>query len=169
MIGDRIQALTYLMELPEDAKVEVKLWKPKRTLTQNAYFHALVGKIAEAVGSSITEVKNELVADFGVFEDSPPVALRSDVEWQKLAIHLRPSPNYEVINEDVYQLFHIMKSTTQMTTAEFSHLVDGTIEEAKQLGIETLPWHELQRMRERELNEEARLQKRDTRGLPGTA
>ena len=81
MIGNRLQALTYLMELPENTKVEIKPWKPKRSLTQNSYFHALVGKIAEAVGSSITEVKNELVADYGVFDESPPVALRSDVEW----------------------------------------------------------------------------------------
>ena len=159
MIGNRIQALTYLMELPEDAKVEVKLYKEKRTLTQNAYFHALVGKIARAVGSSITEVKNQLVADFGVFDDSqPPMALRSDVEWTKLEIHLRPSPDYEVINGDVYQLFHVMKSTTAMTTTEFSHLVDGCIEEAKTLDIETLPWHELEAMRKRD--EKARLQKR---------
>ena len=160
MIGDRIQALTYVMGLPEDAKVEVKLYKEKRTLTQNSYFHALVGKIAQAVGSSITEIKNELVADFGVFSDLPPMALRSDVEWKKLEIHLRPSPSYEVVNGDVYQLFHVMKSTTKMTTAEFSHLVDGTIEEAKTLGIETLPWHELEAMRRREADAEARLQKR---------
>ena len=162
MIGNRIQALTYLMELPEDARVEINLHKPKRTLTQNAYFHALVGKMAQAVGSSITEVKNQLVADYGQYDIAvPPIALRNDVDWRKLEIHLRPSPNYEVINEDVYQLFHVMKSTRDMTTAEFSHLVDGCIEEAKQLGIETLPPHELEAIRKREYEKE-RLQKRDT-------
>lgn len=161
MIGNRLQALTYLMELPADAKVEIKLYKEKRTLTQNSYFHALVGQIARVIGSSITEVKNQLVADFGVFSDHPPLWIRSDVEWTKLEeIHLRPSPNYDVIDGELSQLFHIMKSTTKMTTAEFSHLVDGCIEEAKGLGIETLPPHELEAMRRREADAEARLQKR---------
>ena len=161
MIGTKKEISIALWDLP-DGMYELKEWKRKRTLTQNNYFHALVGKMAQAVGSSITEVKNQLVADYGVFDESPPVALRSDVEWQKLGIHLHPSPNYEVINEDVYQLFHVMKSTTQMTTAEFSHLVDGAIGEAKQLGIETLPPHELEAMRKRERDEETRLQKRNT-------
>lgn len=160
MIGRKNEVLVYVAGQPPDVILEVKEHKPKRTLTQNSYFHALVGKIARVIGSSITEVKNDLAAEFGVFDDLPPMALRSDVEWKKLEIHLRPSPDYEVINGDVYQLFHVMKSTTRMTTAEFSHLVDGAIEEAKGLGIETLPPHELEALRRREQDAEARLQKR---------
>lgn len=151
MIGNKKDVINYALDAPEGVMLEVKEWKAKRTLTQNSYFHSLVGKIAEAVGSSITEVKNELVADYGVADtDVMPLWLRLGVEWKKLNIHLCPSPNYEVIEGETHQHFYVMKSTKEMTTKEFSHLVDGTVEEAKTLGIETLPPHMLAELRRRE-------------------
>ena len=43
--------------------------------------------------------------------------------------------------------FAFMRGSHTYNTAEMSRLIDGTVAEAKQLGIETLPPSELERMK----------------------
>lgn len=159
MIGTIFKIMEWLLTLPEDTTIEANVWKPKRTLTQNNYFHALVGKIAAAMRLSNTEVKNRLVADYGVYEDEPPIALRCDVKWERLeSVHLKPTYDFVVIEGEDYQLYQVMKHTSDLTTKEFNKLVDGTIEEAKQLDIETWPPYKLEAIRRREEKNERRME-----------
>ena len=46
----------------EELTVEVKKYRPKRSLTANAYFHVLVGKIAEKMETSHAEIHNMMIA-----------------------------------------------------------------------------------------------------------
>ena len=65
MIGNKEQAVLYIMELPQDSRVEVKLWKPRRTAQQSSYYWALCTQIANRMKLSKTAVHNLMLRDYG--------------------------------------------------------------------------------------------------------
>lgn len=52
----------------EKLKLEIKPYRAKRSLNSNAYFHVLVGKIADKVGNSKPAIKNMLLSKYGQYE-----------------------------------------------------------------------------------------------------
>ena len=54
-----------------DLTVQVKKYRQKRSLSQNAYMWVLLDEIAKAVNRSKEDVYRELVKDYGVFEIIP--------------------------------------------------------------------------------------------------
>lgn len=133
--------------------VSFKRYRQKRSLDANSYFHVLAGKIAEVTGSSLTEVKNHLLSEYGQYEiiDNKlvPMIIREEVEWEKLeTVHLKPTPATRVLDDGrLYRVYYLMRGSHTFDTAEMSRLIDKTIEEAKALGIETLTPAELERMK----------------------
>ena len=150
MIGDKAQVIKWLLD-QKDGDYEAKPYRHKRTLTQNAYFHVLVGQIAKAVGNKTdTEVKNQLIADYGVIDIDTGVVIMDDaVPWDKSPyLHLRPTTATRTLDDGkLYRVYHVMKGSRMLDTAEMAHLLDGTIREAQELGIETLPPHILASLR----------------------
>lgn len=130
----------------------MKPFRKKRSLDSNAYFHVLAGKIAEALHTSMTEVKNHLLADYGQYEiidnQLVPMIIRDDVEWQKLeTVHLRPTAAIRVLDDGkLYRVYHLMRGSHTFDTAEMHRLITSTVGEAKALGIETATPDELERM-----------------------
>ena len=127
--------------------VQVEKWSDKRSLQANAYFHVLCNKIAEATKSSMDDVKKMLVTQYGT------LARGSD---GKLAGAILP-PNTKV--EDFYPYYKwygtteqgfnqylFFKQTHTLTKDEMNRLIQGTVDEAKALNIETLTPAEIERM-----------------------
>lgn len=124
-----------------DIDIAIKKWKPKRSLDANAYFHSLVNQIAEIRNVEDAEVKRELVLEYGTVardEDGNilgcmlPVGVDANryykyCKWYK-------SKTVDGKQVDCYLFF---KPTHEMTTKEMSKLLSGTIETAKELGIDT--------------------------------
>lgn len=130
--------------------VDIKKYRKKRSLNANAYFHTLVDKIAEAQGVSHSEIHNELIAEYGVADmDIKNLILDDEIPWKKLdSIHLRPTTATKIMdNGKLYRVYIVMKGSHTYDTKEMSHLIDGTVTEAKELGIETLTPDELERMK----------------------
>lgn len=128
--------------------IEVSREKKKRSLDANAYFHVLVNKIAGSVGASITSVKNRLIRDYGQYEyidgHIPTLLVKPEYLEDFLnseAIHLKQ----EGMEGDRARLA-VMRGSHTYNTEEMSRLIDGTVAEAKELGIETLPPSELARL-----------------------
>lgn len=123
--------------------------KKRRSLNANSYFHVLVAKIAEAVGASNTEIKNRLIREYGAYlyidGHIPTMTMRAEYEDEALnmeALHLQP------IERDTETVkFAIMRGSSTYTTAEMSRLIDGAVNEARGLGIETLTPDQLERMK----------------------
>lgn len=133
-------------ELNGDLDITVKRYKEKRTLTANAYFHVLCNKIATAVKSSDQEVKSRLVKDYGVPDRDEEGNLLS-VILPKNCPSERVDPYCVPIARDgKYITYLLYKHTHEMNTEEFSRVVDAAVEEAKELGIETLPPDEIRRL-----------------------
>ena len=128
--------------------VEIDVPGKKRSLNANAYFHLLVSKIAEATHSTNTEVKNRLIRDNGQYEiingKRPVYLVHKDFLEDMLLredIHFKP----EGFDGDRVRLA-VMRGSHTYNTREMAHLIDMTVQEAKELDIETLPPQEIERM-----------------------
>ena len=132
-----------------DLRIKAVKWREKRSLTANAYFHVLVARIAEAVGASNTEIKNELINRYG-FPEIPGVQmiLREKDDWRKLeGVHLHPTSATQVLgNGELYRVYYLMRGSSTYDAKEMSRLIDGAVSEAKELGIDTMPTSEIERM-----------------------
>lgn len=115
-------------------KIEVKKFTEKRSLNANAYFHVLVGKIAEAMRLSMSEVKKRMVFDYGTqlgaFRAEATIPLEAAFTYFQI---IRESKGTKRPCVDVI----VWKPTHTLDKAEMARLIDGVVEEAKQLGIET--------------------------------
>lgn len=129
-----------------DLDITVKRYKAKRSLTANAYFHCLCNEIARKISSSDQVVKSLLVKDYGVPEKDEDgnllsVILPKSCPPERIDPYLVP-----IARDGKYITYLAYKHTHEMNTQEFSRVVDAAVQEAKMLGIETLPDAELERM-----------------------
>lgn len=137
---------------PEDLTVELKKYRQKRSLDANAYFHVLVGKIAETVGLSNTNVKNLMIGRYGQPEvvDDRNVYFTTQLEPEKAQEVPEPHmilAHTDVMKGKIFYTYLLMRGSHTYDTKEMARLIDGTIQEAKDLEIETLPPEELERMK----------------------
>lgn len=123
--------------------VEIKQHREKRSLDANAYFHVLVSKIAEALNIGFEECKTALVTEYGAFErDDEGVKvgfkLPASVDVSKIYRYVKCFDTREE-NGKLFNCYLVFKHTHMMDTKEMSRLIDGAVQEAKALEIETLP------------------------------
>lgn len=126
----------------DEVSAEIKKYRKPRSLDANAYFHLLVNRIAATVGSSDDEVKRELVVKYGTVEtdeDGSPYGamLPATADVDKVYPYTRCFKTME-LNGKSYRCYLLYKHTRDLDSAEMSHLIDGTVSEAKALGIETM-------------------------------
>ena len=148
------KALDELEKIAKLEKLHIKAvrFSEKRSLSANAYFHLLVGKIATALQSPNTEVKNRLIREYGAFEfiddHIPTFRLKAEYEDAMLNredIHVKPIGR-EYADGCEWVRCAFMRGSHTYNTAEMSRLIDGTVAEAKALGIETMTPADLERM-----------------------
>ena len=51
-------------------------------------------------------------------------------------------------NGKLYRVYIVMKGSHQYDTKQMATLIDGVVSEAKEMGIETIPPQELERMKQ---------------------
>lgn len=129
--------------------VDIKEYKQKRSLNANAYFHWLAGELAKARNLTMTEVKNQLISDYGYIDfELGTIILKDDINWLRLeTIHLQPTSATRVLDDgNLYRVYYIMRGSHTYNTKEMSKLINGTVSEAKEQGIETLDDIEIRRL-----------------------
>lgn len=131
-----------------DLRLNAQKWREKRSKDANAYFFVLIGKIAQRLNLSVTECHNKAIADYGQpDEEAGTILLRDSIDWMKMEqLHLKPVPGIEVVGEEFYCRYMIMRGSHTYDSSEMAALIDGTISEAKELGIETLTPEQLEEM-----------------------
>lgn len=133
-----------------EVSVEIKKFRKARSLNANAYFHVLVEKIAVATKSSNDEIKEKLNLDYGT------LARLADggIAGAMLPIQANINEYYpyaelyqtKTLDDREYACYLFYKRTSELDSAEMARLIDGTIREAKDLGIETMTPEELARL-----------------------
>ena len=136
----------------KELEIKIGPFKETRGPRANAYFHVLCTKIAEKIGTSMIEVKNRMIADYGQVAYDETGALDWSVKpatfnWTK-SVDTHYQPTDRLVNDkgNLYPLYIVMRPTHTYNTAEMARIIDGTVEEAKGLGIETMTPEQLHRM-----------------------
>lgn len=124
-----------------DVEISIKKWRQHRSENSNRYFHMLVNEIAAVTGQSDDEVKRRLVVQYGTIardEDGKimgmklPPAVDVDQIYPYTRLYEQRTENGKPIN-----CYLIYKRSSWMDSAEMAHLIDGAVQEARELGIDT--------------------------------
>lgn len=138
--------------IAEVLDITVKKHSKRRSLDANAYFHVLIGKIADQLCISKTRCKNLMICRYGqqeYLDEGQPVILKTNISVEKMLeqefLHAGPC-GVKVENGTEVIFYKVYRGSHTLDSKEFSILLEGTIQEAKGLGIETIPPAELHRM-----------------------
>lgn len=146
-----VDAIDEINGLDGVLSIVVKKIRGKRSLSANAYFHVLVGKIAEKLHISKARAKNELLGRYGQRELTESgqmiISVRSDIDLlEREDIHCVPI-GYGKVNDTEFTHWVIIRPSHEYNTHEMSALIDGTVEDAKELGIPTMTPSEIEHMK----------------------
>lgn len=143
-----------VMELSQEDRldVEIKKHREKRSLDANAYYWLLLGKIGKITGDSKNRLHNIMLDRYGeldMMEDGSliPFCIRDDIDYLEFPYpHLKPTQKTLSKGNKLYRWYYQIKGSSEYNTAEMSRLIDGVVGECREMGIETLPQEELERM-----------------------
>lgn len=144
---DELNGLTGLLN------IIVKRFTYRRSLNANKYFHVLVGKIADAHNPPISKAraKNILLGKYGqreIFDDGPLIiSVISEVDMlEREDLHC-VAAGYGTANDKEFTHWAVIRGSHTYDNREMSALIDGTVEDAKEMGIETLSPDEIERLK----------------------
>ena len=131
--------------------VEIKRHRKRRSLDQNAIYWSILGQIAKALRISDSRAHNLMLRRYGAVEtidgktiklvlpDTDEAAQRAD---EAESYHIKPTSQVKVGTDGInYRTYLLLKGSHDMDTAEMKRLIDGVMDEAKQMGLELL-WEE---------------------------
>ena len=125
----------------------------KRSLNANNYHWALCEQIAKILQVSKYEVHNQLMIDYGTDwldanGDHVYVLMKDNDRYMRLeTAHYRPTDVTEDRKGTMYRWFVLLTPSHLMNSKQMSELIDGTISEAKELGIDTRTPDEIERIK----------------------
>lgn len=124
-----------------ELEISIKKWRARRSKDANAYFHVLVNQIAVARGLSDDEVKRDLVVEYGTIatdEDGLKIGFKlpASVDVDEIYPYTRMFKEVEEGGRH-YKCYLVYKQTRLMDTKEMAHLIDGAVQVAKELNIDT--------------------------------
>jgi len=146
------EELEYLEDIKnvDKLKVTANKYRNKRSLDANAYFHVLVNKLARKMKVGDDEMKKRLNLDYGT--------VARNVDGTKVGVEVPKGTDIDKfypyakwygerqVGDLMFDKYLFYKPTHELDTKEMSDLIDGVVEECKQVGIETLPPAELESM-----------------------
>lgn len=148
MIGKPEELVRWLFNQDKEKVFEIKEHKLKRSLNANAYCWVLMNKIADAIKSTKEEVYREYIKNKGIFR---LITMNKDATntfikvWQEKGLGWicdTSESKYEGM-VDVVAYY----GTSSYNTKQMANFIDYVVDEAKNLGIETLPPDEIERLK----------------------
>lgn len=137
----------------EKLSIKAVKYREKRSLDANAYFHVLVDKLRQALRISFPACKNFLITSYGQIEyiGDEQCIVKTNIPPTKMEEHETlhcKAVKVEVQDDREIWYYRIYRGSHTYTTSEMSMLIDGTIEECKAQGIETLPPDKIEEMKQ---------------------
>lgn len=139
ILDTRSQPATRLVYEFKPGLYEITKAKKKRSLNANAYAWKLITEIGNVVREDKEKVYKDMLKHYG---QGSVVSVRSDVDVTGFF------PYYDVMGESQlngkkFTHYKVYKGSSEYTTQEMSVLIDGIVQEAKALDIETMTPYEL--------------------------
>ena len=147
-----VDSIDELNGITDMIQIVIKKITRHRSLNANAYFHVLVGKIAEKLHISKARAKNELLGRYGQRELTESgqliISVRSDIDMMEREDLHCVLVGYGKVNDTEFTHWAIVRPSHTYDNLEMNTLITGTVDEAKELGIETLTPNELERIKQ---------------------
>ena len=145
---DRDRALEMVDKLHDkNVRLKVSEATKKRSLDANSYYWVLLTKLSKALKISNSHCHNLMLRRYGVLEQYGEkvvyLVLPDTEEASKKAdeaeeYHIKPTSNVREGKDGImYRTYLLLKGSHSYTREEFSHLVNGLVDECKQVGIPT--------------------------------
>ena len=134
MVGNKNDIIKYLLNKPDTKQYEIKEHRQKRSLSANAYCWVLCTKIAEVLNSTKDEVYLEELKRYGqslivpVGKDRKPDGYFKYYQFE----------GRRKLNDRELDFYKVFKGSSEYDSKEMSVLINGIVEDAKELDIETL-------------------------------
>jgi len=130
-----------------DIAAELSRWTKKRSLDANAYAWVLMTKIADTLtASGATVTKDEVYIDMLKKYGQGGVVKIKDADAEKWKRAWKYTEPHEKLTQESAQYWRFYVGSSEYDSAEMSVFINGIITEADDMGIETLPPRELERM-----------------------
>lgn len=143
MIGNARTLIRWL-STQEDGKIfEVKERKPKRSLTQNSYYWAMLNNLSSVMRLDNERVHFLMLQRYGVYE---VVSVRSDIDVSGYFKYFTEIGHGRT-NGREFTHYKVFKGSSQMDSREFSVLIDGVRQECEDLDIPTLTRDEISQLK----------------------
>ena len=139
---DKILPLIFRLDKDTIYDVKINKHRKKRSLNANAYLWKLVTEIGNILNKSKEEVYLQMLIDYG---QSEMISILSEInvkgyfKYYKLA-------GTSILNGKEFNHYKIYKGSSEYDTKEMSILLNGVVQEAKNLGIKTKDDIELERL-----------------------
>ena len=136
--------LPLIFRLDKDTVYDVKIEKhrEKRSLNANAYLWKLVTEIGNVLNKSKEEVYLQMLIDYG---QSEMVSILSEIDVKGYFKYYKLAGT-SILNGKEFNHYKIYKGSSEYDTKEMSILLNGVVQEAKNLGIKTKDDIELERL-----------------------
>ena len=129
-------------------RVEIKEYRKKRTLDQNALYWATLTELAKKLNVSNNYAHNMMLRRYGSvedFDDFPGMMILPDTDETQKKVeesedyHLKPTSEVRTGKDGkAYRTYLLLKGSHSMDTSEFSRLVDGLRDECRQVGVQMI-------------------------------
>lgn len=138
--------LQLIFRLDKDTVYDVKIDKhrEKRSLNANAYLWKLVTEIGNVLNKSKEEVYLQMLIDYG---QSEMVSILSEIDVKGYFKYYKLAGT-SLLNGKEFNHYKIYKGSSEYDTKEMSILLNGVVQEAKNLGIKTKDDIEVERLLE---------------------
>lgn len=157
MTGTTPQIIRWLTMQEQERVWDVKRHTEKRSLSQNAYYWQLVGKMADVLRIPKPEVHNRMLRAYGQVQGIDgrlvTVTIPDTEKAEKEALmaetyHIKPTSQVRMgTKEQMFRTYILLKGSHELNTVEMTALLDGTIQEAQSIGIDTMKPIELEALR----------------------
>lgn len=141
MLGTPEQLSQYLWQLDKDKKYEIKEYKEKRSLNSNSYAWKLITELGNVLRKSKEEIYLQMLKDYGqsllipVLPGTKPDGYFKYFEFREKGR----------VNGKECDWYIVYKGSSEYTTKEMSILLEGTNNDCKEIGIETIEEYKLRK------------------------
>lgn len=142
MLAKPKKIVEWLMDQDKDKLYEIKEYKEKRSLSQNAYAWKLIMELGNVLRKSKEEVYLQMLKDYG---QSTIIVVASDINILGYFKYYEKIKSF--MNKDkTFDEYKIYKGSSEYDSKEMSIFIDGIVQECKNVGIETLTSDEIARL-----------------------
>lgn len=142
MLAKPKKIVEWLMDQDKDKLYEIKEYKEKRSLSQNAYAWKLIMELGNVLRKSKEEVYLQMLKDYG---QSTIIVVASDINILGYFKYYEKIKSF--MNKDkTFDEYKIYKGSSEYDSKEMSIFIDGIVQECQNVGIETLTPDEIARL-----------------------